>query len=90
MKLTDKQKLEVKMLHLAQAELWSISRSGLIANVSALYPETAVDDGLDLLEYFKRLEKARIPGNICLKDQHFLISNESKANLTYCHSFNEI
>lgn len=36
MKLTDKQKLEVKMLHLAQAELWSISRSGLIANVLAL------------------------------------------------------
>lgn len=57
MKLTDKQKLEMKMLHLAQSELWSISRSGLIASVSALHPETAVDDGLGLLEYFKRLEK---------------------------------
>lgn len=69
MKLTDKQKLEMKMLHLAQSELQSISRSGLIASVSAVYPETAVDDGLGLLAYFKRLEKQGF------KDQHFLISN---------------
>lgn len=33
MKLTDKQKLEMKMLHLAQSELRSIFRSGLIASV---------------------------------------------------------
>lgn len=33
MKLTDKQKLEMKMLHLAQSELHSIFRSGLIASV---------------------------------------------------------
>lgn len=33
MKLTDKQKLEMKMLHLAQSELHSIFRPGLIATV---------------------------------------------------------
>lgn len=57
MKLTDKQKLEMKMLHLAQSELQSISWSGLIANISGLYPETAEDDGLGLLVYFNRLEQ---------------------------------
>lgn len=57
MKLTDKQKLEMKMLHFAQSELQSISWSGLIANVSGLYPETAEDDGLGLLVYFNRLEQ---------------------------------
>lgn len=57
MKLTDKQKLEMKTRHLAQSELQSISRSGLIASVWALYPETAVDDGLGLLVYFNRLEQ---------------------------------
>lgn len=56
MKLTDKQKLEMKMLHLVQSELQSISRSGLITSVSGLYPETAEDYGLGLLVYFNRLE----------------------------------
>lgn len=85
MKLTDKQKLEMKMLHLAQSELQSISRSGLIASVSALYQETAADDGLDLLVYFNRLEQQGFLVILIPKTSIFLFLINLKP---YCHSFN--